>query len=69
MVLTGKFKGSCLWGRFSATMFRYCLVNDVAYCQGDLILGVRHASHAVAHWVEALRYKPEGWEFDSRLCH
>jgi hypothetical protein len=25
--------------------------------------------HAVAHLVEALRYKPEGREFDSRWCH
>ena len=26
-------------------------------------------SYAVAQLVEALRYKPEGREFDSRLCH
>jgi hypothetical protein len=25
--------------------------------------------HAVAHLVEALRYKSEGSGFDSRLCH
>jgi len=25
--------------------------------------------HAVAQLVEALRYKPEGRGFDSRLCH
>jgi len=25
--------------------------------------------HAVAHLVEALRYKPEGREFDFRWCH
>jgi len=25
--------------------------------------------HAVAQLVEALRYKPEGREFDSRWCH
>jgi hypothetical protein len=25
--------------------------------------------HAVAQLVEALRYKPEGGEFDSRWCH
>jgi len=25
--------------------------------------------HAVAYLVEALRYKPEGCEFDSRWCH
>jgi hypothetical protein len=25
--------------------------------------------HAVAHLVEALRYKPEGRGFDSRCCH
>ena len=25
--------------------------------------------HAVAHLVEALRYKPEGREFDSHWCH
>jgi len=25
--------------------------------------------HAVAHLVEALRYKPEGRGFDSRSCH
>ena len=25
--------------------------------------------HAVAHLVEALRYKPEGCGFDSRWCH
>jgi hypothetical protein len=25
--------------------------------------------HAVAHLVEALRYKPEGRGFDSRYCH
>ena len=25
--------------------------------------------HAVAHLVEALRYKPEGRGFDSRWCH
>ena len=24
--------------------------------------------HAVAQWVEALRYKPEGRGFDSRWC-
>jgi hypothetical protein len=24
--------------------------------------------HAVAQLVEALRYKPEGWGFDSRWC-
>ena len=25
--------------------------------------------HALAHLVEALRYKPEGRGFDSRDCH
>ena len=25
--------------------------------------------HAVAHLVEALRYRPEGRGFDSRWCH
>jgi hypothetical protein len=25
--------------------------------------------HAVAQFVEALRYKPEGRGFDSRWCH
>jgi len=25
--------------------------------------------HAVATFVEAMRYKPEGRGFDSRLCH
>jgi hypothetical protein len=25
--------------------------------------------HAVAHLVEAVRYKPEGRDFDSRLDH
>ena len=30
----------------------------------DEILG-----HPVEHLVEALRYKPEGREFDSRWCH
>jgi len=25
--------------------------------------------HAVAQLVEALRYKPEGRDFDSRWCH
>ena len=69
MELTGKFKGICLSGRFLAKVFRYCLMIDVAYCRGNLIWEVRHAGHAVAHLVEALRYKPEGWEFDSRLCH
>jgi len=39
MDLTGKFKGSCLTGMFSATLFRCCFVNDVAYCQGNLIGG------------------------------
>jgi hypothetical protein len=68
MDVTGNFKGSSLSGRFSATIFRYCLVNDVAYCQGNLICGVRHAGHAVAHLFETLRYRPEGREFDSRLC-
>ena len=27
------------------------------------------AGHAVAQWVDALRYKPEGRGFDSRWCH
>ena len=27
------------------------------------------AGHAVAQFVEALRYKPEGRGFDSRWCH
>ena len=48
--------------------FRCYFVNDVAYCQGNLICGLRHAGHAVTHFVEALRYKREGWGFDSRLC-
>jgi len=25
--------------------------------------------HAVAQLLEALRYKPEGWGFDSRWCN
>ena len=29
----------------------------------------RVMGHAVAQLVEALRYKPEGRGFDSRLCH
>jgi len=29
----------------------------------------RNSPHALAHLVEALRYKPEGREFDSRWCH
>jgi len=34
--------------------------------QGSTILS---GGHAVAHLVEALRYKSEGRGFDSRLCH
>jgi hypothetical protein len=29
----------------------------------------REERHAVVQLVEALRYKPEGREFDSRWCH
>ena len=28
-----------------------------------------YSGHVVAQLVEALRYKPEGREFDSRWCH
>jgi hypothetical protein len=28
-----------------------------------------YQGHAVAQLIEALRYKPEGHEFDSRLYH
>ena len=55
MDLAGKFKASCLSERSLAKIFLYCLMNDVAYCQGNLIWGVPHAGHAVAHSVEALR--------------
>jgi hypothetical protein len=48
MDLTGKFKGSCLSGRFSATIFRYCLMNDVAYFQGNLIWGAALGPHGGA---------------------
>jgi len=30
---------------------------------------LQHWGHAVAQFVEALRYKPEGRGFDSRWCH
>jgi len=35
------------------------IVSLLSYCEG----------HAVAHLVEALRYKPEGHGFDYRCCH
>jgi len=33
------------------------------------IITFTRMGHAVAHLVEALRYKPESRGFDSRLCH
>jgi len=42
------------------------VLNTVGSCNttvNSIILG-----HAVAHLVEALRYKPEGRRFDSRWC-
>jgi hypothetical protein len=30
---------------------------------------IRFSADAVAQFVEALRYKPEGRGFDSRWCH
>jgi len=57
------------------TMFNnYNIINAVFSC--DFLLSVfsfrlllLHLGHAVAQLVEALRYKPEGREFDSRWCH
>ena len=34
-----------------------------------IISHISHRGHAVAHLVEALRYKSEGRGFDSRWCH
>jgi hypothetical protein len=31
-----------------------------------IVPGIFFAEHTVAQLVEALRYKPEGWGFDSR---
>jgi hypothetical protein len=31
--------------------------------------GCNSQEHAMAHMVKALRYKPEGRGFDSRLCY
>ena len=42
-------------GLFEGTLLTFTLTN--------------RGGHAVAQLVEALRYKPEGRGFDSRLCH
>jgi hypothetical protein len=34
-----------------------------------VVVGPTDRRHAVAQFVEALRYKPEGRGFDSRWCH
>ena len=39
--------------------------NNLSNCKYIL----RNLGHAVAQLLEALRYKPEGRGFDSRLCH
>jgi len=48
----------------------------VLYLQAIMLLSVDFGNvipvtrgHAIAQLVEALRYKPEGHEFDSRWCH
>jgi len=44
--------------------------NNIGYFSFSFKAPFRGAmGHAVAHLVEALRYKPEGRGFDSRWCH
>ena len=40
-----------------------------SYPNKDMCIGLYIVGHAVAQFVEALHYKPEGHGFDSRWCH
>jgi hypothetical protein len=61
------------------TMLGFMKVKGISRCNGDscsIIFFLVVASYSiiwdtllVAQLVEALRYKPEGRDFDSRLCH
>ena len=44
-------------------------VNDLYSSPNTVRVYNREGGHAVAQLVEALRYKPEGREIDSRWCH
>jgi hypothetical protein len=69
---------------FHVTVVSYCFIHNIrrphphlfqsqnegTTCRVHLRILLRgYWGHAVAHLVEALRYKPEGCGFDSRWCH
>ena len=56
---------------FSTNLSEKCVILRII--QRDAVKNVHRSSckvrYAVVQLVEALRYKPEGHWFDSRLCH
>jgi hypothetical protein len=52
------------WYLYIYIYIMYCWLQYVLYK-----IVIYNGGHAVAKLVEALRYKPEGREFDSRWCH
>ena len=54
---------------FAVAMLFSCLLTFTVNFFLYFPLHITIRGHAVAHLVEALRYKPEGRGFDSRWCH
>jgi len=54
---------------FILTITKSATVRIIEFASDKLYILLKMLGYAVAQLVEALRYKPEGRGFDSRLCH